>query len=88
MKARISQLHKTESEWNSMIPWIPEPGELVIYDPDEQYPHARIKVGDGVRTLQELDFFIDSAIVEILKQIQFENVSDGGRIKAPRKKSK
>lgn len=86
MKARISQLHKTEAEWLEYPQWTPEPGELVVYDPDEQHLHARIKVGDGVRTLQELDFFIDSAIAEILRQIQFEDVADGGRIKAPRKK--
>jgi hypothetical protein len=86
MKARISQLHKTEAQWNNTFSWIPEPGELVVYDPDENHQHARIKVGDGMRTLQELDFFIDSAIVELLNQIKFESVNDGGRIKAPRMK--
>ena len=85
MKARISQLHKTEQEWHAMLPWVPEPGELVVYDPDENHTYARIKVGDGIRTLQELDFFIDSAIVELLNQIKFVTVNDGGRIKAPRK---
>lgn len=84
MKARISQLHKTEEQWNNTYPWVPEPGELVVYDPDENHQHARIKVGDGVRTLQELDFFIDSAIAEVLNQIKFESVNDGGRIKGPR----
>jgi hypothetical protein len=86
MKARISQLHKTEAEWDARLPWVPEPGEFVVYDPDETHPHARVKVGDGVRTLQELDFFIDSAITEVLKQISFETTIDGGRIKGPRKK--
>lgn len=86
MKARISQLHKTEAQWDSTLPWIPEPGELVVYDPDEKHRYARIKVGDGVRTLHELDFFIDSAIAEMLNQIKFESVNDGGRIKAQRKK--
>ena len=86
MKARISQLHRTESEWNVLWPWIPEPGELVVYDPDENHKYARIKVGDGIRNLKELDFFIDSAIAEILNNIKFETVNDGGRIKAPRQK--
>lgn len=80
MKARISQLHKTEAEWLKLNSWTPEPGELVVYDPDENCPYARIKVGDGNRTLEELDFFIDSAIIEILKQIRFEDSVDGGRI--------
>lgn len=82
MKARISQLHKTETEWQKLSQWIPEAGELIIYDPDpiKSQLHARIKVGDGKRTLQELDFFIDSAIEEILNQISFSDVIDGGRI--------
>jgi hypothetical protein len=80
MKARISQLHMTEAEWLSRSQWTPEPGELVVYDPDDAHPYARIKVGDGVRTLKELDFFIDSAIIEILKQVRFEDSVDGGRI--------
>lgn len=86
MKARISQLHKTEAEWLVWPRWIPEPGELVVYDPDDKHPYARIKVGDGIRTLHELDFFIDSAIAEVLKQISFEDAIDGGRIKGPRQK--
>lgn len=80
MKARISQLHMTESEWLKYSSLIPEPGELVIYDPDSSHPYARIKVGDGKRTIKELDFFIDSAVAEILKQIRFEDSVDGGRI--------
>ena len=80
MKARISQLHMTENEWLKYSSLIPEPGEFIIYDPDETHPYARIKVGDGVRTLTELDFFIDSTIGEILKQVRFEDSIDGGRI--------
>lgn len=80
MKARISQLHKTEVEWKKYSNYILEPGELVIYDPDENYPYSRIKVGDGQRTLGELDFFVTSAIEELLKQVRFEDSIDGGRI--------
>ena len=80
MKARISQLHMTEAEWQRYSQWIPASGELVIYDPDAIHTYARVKVGDGVRGLKELDFFIDSAVAEILKQIRFEDCIDGGRI--------
>ncbi len=80
MKARISQLHQTEASWRKWSQWIPASGELVVYDPDENHTHARIKVGDGKRTLAELDFFIDSAIEEMLNQIRFSDVVDGGRI--------
>ena len=80
MKARISQLHMTETEWQKYSQLVPEAGELIVYDPDTKHPHARIKVGDGKRKLSELDFFIDSAIAEVLKQVRFEGVVDGGRI--------
>jgi hypothetical protein len=80
MKARISQLHMTEAEWLNYSTWIPESGELVVYDPDDIHSYARIKVGDGKRTLQEIDFFIDSAIAEFLKQVHFVDTIDGGRI--------
>lgn len=80
MKARISQLHMKESEWIKYSSLIPEPGEFIIYDPDATHAHARIKVGDGIRTIKELDFFIDSAIDLILNQVRFEDCIDGGRI--------
>ena len=86
MKARISQLHKTELEWQEYPQLVPEPGEFVVYDTDENHPYARVKLGDGIHTLKELDFFIDSAIVEVLNQIKFSTVNDGGRINGPRKK--
>ena len=80
MKARISQLHKTEAEWLKWSDWTPNAGEFIIYAPDDEHQHARIKIGDGNRTLAELDFFIDSAVMEVLKQVRFEDVVDGGRI--------
>ena len=80
MKARISQLHMTATDWHKYSQWVPEAGELIVYDPDTEHPYARIKVGDGKRKLNELDFFIDSAIAEILKQVRFEDSIDGGRI--------
>ena len=80
MKARISQLYMTELEQFRWADEILEPGELVVFAPTDEYPYARIKVGDGKHTLNELDFFIDSAITDVLKQVRFEDSIDGGRI--------
>ena len=80
MKARVSQLHKTESEWLKFNNWKPEAGELIIYDPDEKFKYARIKIGDGQHSLQELDFFIDSAVNHILLENKFTEIIDSGRI--------
>ena len=60
MKARVSQLHKTEAEWNNLPDFIPMFGELIIFDPDKQYKYARTKVGDGKTKLRDLPFFIDA----------------------------
>ncbi len=80
MKARISHLHRTEAEWLKFAQWQPDAGELIVYDPDENYTYARIKVGDGQRTLQELDFFVDSVVTEALKNVQLSGIIDSGRI--------
>ena len=80
MKARISQLYMTREDQLKWANEVLEPGEFVVYAPTEDCPHARIKVGDGKRTLKELDFFIDSTIENTLKQIRFEDSVDGGRI--------
>lgn len=82
MKARVSNLHKTENDWKRLNNWVPEAGELVIYDPDQQYSYARLKVGDGKKTLKELSFFIDSAVETMLQQHRFTEIIDGGRITA------
>ena len=80
MKARVSQLHKTEREWSELVDWIPEAGELVVYDPDELHDYARIKIGDGQTPLSKLAFFIDSAIAAFLQKCKYEEVIEAGRI--------
>lgn len=80
MKARVSQLHKTESEWLKIANWTPEAGELVIYDPDEHYNYARIKVGDGKSLLHELPFFIDSAATALIQKQHYFDIIDAGRV--------
>ena len=80
MRARVSQLNKTEAEWKKLNTWIPEAGELVVYTPDENYTYARLKVGDGIRPLRDIEFLIDSAALAVLKASNFKEVIDGGRI--------
>jgi len=80
MKARISNLHKTEAEWLKLSSFKPEAGELIIYDPDDKIKYSRIKVGDGARTLQELDFFIKSTTEDVLYEHRYDEEVDGGRI--------
>jgi hypothetical protein len=80
MKARVSHLHKQETEWRKLDSWVPEAGELVVYDPDINYSYSRLKVGDGVRSLKELDFLIDSSALTLLKQRRYFEIIDAGRV--------
>ena len=68
MKARISLLHKTESEWAELPGFKPCSGEIVLYDPDQNHQFVRLKVGDGQTLLKDLPFIVDDVI-------------DGGRIR-------
>ena len=85
MKARVSNLHKTEAEWAKFNTWKPEAGELIVYDPDSNFKYARVKLGDGINTLEKLPFFIDQAALALLQKQQYYEVLDAGRITAYKK---
>ena len=55
---RIQHLHGTETEWgqNRNKDFIPEAGEIVIYDTDKDHVNPRMKVGDGETKLSALQF--------------------------------
>ena len=80
MKARVSQLHKTEADWNKLSSFVPLSGEFIIFDPDKTHEYARLKVGDGATPLNELPFFIDSAIDHHVTKRRLNEVIDAGRI--------
>ena len=79
MKARISNLTKTESEW-SKLNFKPMPGELIIYAPDSAHKYSRLKIGDGVTLLHELPFVVDSIVETILSEYRRQEILDGGCI--------
>ena len=79
MKARISQLHKTEAQWAIMTDFVPLPGELIIFDPDEQNKNALLKIGDGSTPLRSLQFVIGTTADKFTTEI-YNEVIDGGRI--------
>ena len=80
MKVRVSHLHRTEAEWLKLASWKPEAGELIVYDPDENYDYARIKIGDGINSLQKLAFIIDKAAFVVVRDFQSTDIIDSGRI--------
>jgi hypothetical protein len=79
MKARISQLCKTEAEWNGLLDFVPFNGEIIVFAPDKQYRYARAKVGDGKTKLRDLPFFIDASINDFINN-HYDMIIDAGRI--------
>lgn len=60
INARLQNKHDVEANWLGLENFIPLQGEFIIYDPDEQYSHVRVKVGDGVTNVNALPFITDN----------------------------
>lgn len=71
IKSRIILKHDTEVNWNKATNFIPNKGELIIYDIDNNYDHFRIKIGDGVNIVKNLSFIDDH-----ISQVPEANASD------------
>lgn len=63
MNARIQHKHDIEANWNKALNFIPKIGEIIIYDIDENHNYERIKIGDGIQTVNNLDFLLDSKYI-------------------------
>ena len=57
---RVIQKHDIETNWDKALNFIPEQGELIIYDPDTVYNYPRLKIGDGVTVAKNLPFILDT----------------------------
>ena len=53
---RIQHKHDVEANWLKAINFTPKAGELIVYDPDENFNYARTKIGDGLRSVNDLPF--------------------------------
>jgi hypothetical protein len=56
LKTRISHKIDIEENWNKATNFIPLKGEIIIYDVDANNENRRIKIGDGVKNVIDLDF--------------------------------
>lgn len=69
LNTRIQQKHDIEVNWSKAVNFIPKIGEVIVYDPDENHAAARVKIGDGVKTVVELAFIDDAAKTALFKEI-------------------
>lgn len=58
LKAKVLHKHETAADWE-LSNYIPDVGELVFYEPDEEYDYTRQKNGDGIHKVSELPFNTD-----------------------------
>ena len=56
INARIQHKHDTEANWNKAVNFIPKIGEIIVYDIDENNIYPRIKIGNGINTVNTLKF--------------------------------
>ena len=55
--AIIQQKHDTQANWEiNGVDYIPLAGEIIVYDPDNTFTYPRMKIGDGSKTVEELEF--------------------------------
>ena len=63
MNARIQNKHDIEANWNKALNFIPKIGEIIVYDIDDNYNYSRFKIGDGIRTINDLEFLLDTQYI-------------------------
>ena len=68
LKTRIIQKHDTEANWLLATNFTPMNGEIIIYDEDDNYDYKRIKIGNGINNVNDLDFVVNKE--DIPTQIQ------------------
>ena len=56
LNSRIQQKHDIEVNWLKATNFVPKVGEIIVYDPDENYNYSRIKTGDGISNINNLPF--------------------------------
>lgn len=58
LNTRIVQKHDIQENWDKALNFIPKTGEIIVYDADDNYSYARMKIGDGVTTVGNLPFTV------------------------------
>lgn len=71
IETRIQLKNDTESNWLSH-PLVPLAGEIIIYNPDNNYAYTRLKIGDGHSSTTNLPFIdagtLNGTEVELVKK--------------------
>lgn len=71
LNSRMIQKHDIEANWAKAENFIPRQGEIIVYDIDELHSQERLKVGDGVSSVQNLPFLV--AEISALPELTFSD---------------
>ena len=69
LNGRVISKHDIEENWWLAENFTPQAGEIIVYDPDENYYYSRIKIGDGVQNVNDLPFLIQELTFEEIDEI-------------------
>lgn len=64
IKSRVINKHDTAANW-AKANFIPQQGEIIVYDKDSTYNYERFKIGDGVTNVNALPFADDTKVDKI-----------------------
>ena len=69
LNSRIINKHDSAENWAKATGFTPMAGELIVYDVDSTHTYERIKVGDGIRNVNDLPFIYDIITVADIDEI-------------------
>ena len=67
LQTRVQNKHDIAENWEKATGFRPLAGEIIIYDPDATHSLPRVKIGDGEKYVNQLDF-IDTDLLEALSK--------------------
>lgn len=59
INARVISKHDIPTEWKMATDFVPEQGEIVVYDETNEIGPSKVKIGDGKRNINELPFIAE-----------------------------
>ena len=77
IKSRILLKNDTQENWDKAINFIPLPGEIIIYNADDEYDYQRVKIGNGTTTVTNLPFVYDIITDEEIGEICGASIERG-----------
>jgi hypothetical protein len=76
LNTRIKNKHDIEANWLLATNFTPLSGEIIIYNEDENYNYKRIKIGNGIDNVNDLDFIkfdgYDNILLKTEQELTYE----------------